>query len=165
MVFYEDDAGLIFTSSSTPNTALGAQYMKPGATRSLFIRKLTCGGADTARTNLNALIYQLIVWSSTATVINTGTSITPAPQDPGMQAAKHTAGACTGQGGTALTNGTGGPLLKGKTTSSLTGAGYWQEQNIDASPLVEGGATMSADIRVTSPIASALCSVSASTAE
>jgi len=157
--------GSLFTSSSTPNTALLATALKAGATRNVGVKSFTGSGRDTARTNLNAIQYELIKWTSTATAINTGSTVVGAPTDPGFQAAKSTMFACTGQGGTALTTGTGGPIVHATISSSLTTSQPWTEYNPDALPTIEGAATMSIDIRISSPIASALCFASVLAAE
>lgn len=147
----------LFTSSSTPNTALLAMALTAGSTLGVGVRSAIGNGRDTARTNLNALQYELIKWTSTATVVNTGSTITPAKAQPGFQASKCAGITCTGQGGTSLTTGTGGPIVHATWSSSLTSSQTWQEYNPDASPYIEGAATMSIDVRISSPIASALC--------
>jgi len=165
MACYYTAPGALFTTSSTPNTALLATALKAGATRAIAVRQAIGSGRDTARTNLNAIQYELIKWTSTATAVNTGATVTLGPTDPGFQAAKGTFFTCTGQGGTSLTTGTGGPVIHGTWTSSLTSTQPWVEYNQDAYPTIEGGATMSIDTRMSSPIASALCSSQLSVVE
>ena len=143
-----------FTSNATPNTENDAIFIKPG-TRNIGVMAMRVGGKGVNLTSLTGIAYRMKKWFTTATVINTGTTITAAPSDPGAQAAKMTsAGSQNASSG--LTSGTGGPTPQIGCTSGAAGPGAATAVTPDAIKTLEGGANQSMDLFVSSGVASML---------
>lgn len=140
-----------FATSATPNTELEPFFLKPG-TRNIGVCRLMVQGKGAALTALSGIVYRLKKWFTTAGA--GGTGAVPSPGDPGVQAAKATAGLGTGGGVAVVTAGTGGPTLQCFCGSGGAGPGGWVAQNIDDNKTLEGSANMSQDLFVASPTAS-----------
>src|SRR5690242_11091512 len=95
-----------FATSASANTEIDALFVKPGA-RNIAARLLQVLGRGAGLTSLSGIAFHLKRWTSTAS--SAGTAITPAPHDPGAQAATATAGG----GSAGVTSGTGGPVIVG----------------------------------------------------
>jgi len=104
---------------------------------------LLVGGKGAGLTQLSGIAYRLKKWFTTATTINTGTALTPAPEDPGAQAAKATSATSTGA---QFTAGTGGPTFQGGCTSGGASPGGWTAEDPDAAPTLEGSANQSSTV-------------------
>lgn len=139
-----------FTSSGTPDTETDHWFLKPG-TRNISLKSLLVGGKGAGLTQLSGIAYRLKKWFTTATAINTGTALTPAPEDPGAQACKATSGTSTGA---QFTAGTGGPTFQGGCTSGGASPGGWTAEDPDSAPTLEGSANQSFDLWVASGTAS-----------
>lgn len=139
-----------FTSSATPDSETDHWFLKPG-TRNITIKSLIVGGKGAGLTALSGIAYRLKKYFTTATAINTGTSLTPAPMDPGAQACKATSATSTGL---QFTAGTGGPTFQGGCTSGAAGPGGWVAEDPDSAPTLEGSANQSMDLWVASGTAS-----------
>ena len=139
-----------FTSSATPDTETDHWFLKPG-TRTVWLKSLLVGGKGAGLTQLSGIAYRLKKWFTTATAINTGTALTPAPLDPGAQAAKATSATSTGA---QFTAGTGGPTFQGGCMSGGASPGGWTAEDPDAAPALEGSANNSFDLNVASGTAS-----------
>jgi hypothetical protein len=115
------------------------------------MKSLIVGGKGAGLTQLSGIAYHLKKWCTTATAINTGTALVPAPEDPGAQAAKATSATSTGA---QFTAGTGGPTLQGAAYSGGAGPGAWVAEDPDSAPTLEGSANQSMDLWVASGTAS-----------
>ena len=122
-------------------------FIKPG-TRTIAVQSMRVGGKGAGLTALSGISYRLKKYFTTAAA--GGTAITPAPGDPGAQAAKATAGGASG----GVTVGTGGPTFQVGCTSGAAGPGGWTAENPDSMKVLEGSANMSMDLFVSSGTAS-----------
>jgi len=138
-LFYTDVPGAIQTTNATPNTANDCTFIKPG-TRTCWLKAIYPEGRGASLTSISGISYRLEKWFTTAST--GGTSITPSPDDPGYQAAKHTAGYAAGT----VTSGTGGPTLMLSIGSGTTSPGNWIAPSLDEAYSLEGSATQSLDI-------------------
>jgi len=118
-LFYSDVPGAIQTTNATPNTANDCFFVKPGATRTVWVTGVFPTGRGGGLTAISGIIYRLEKWTSTAS--SAGTAITPSPNDPGYQAAVHTAAYAAAT----VTSGTGGPTLLGAFGSGAASPGQW----------------------------------------
>lgn len=149
MPFVYNSSGIINTQNFVTgaiNTPQDYYFIKPG-TRNAGVLSLICGGKGAGLTALSGIQYTLEKYPTTATTINTGTAITPAPRDPGAQAAKATAATSTGA---QFTAGTGTLVYVGGCFSGAAGPGGWVAENPDALPTLEGSANQSIDLWVAS---------------
>lgn len=129
-----------FTTSATPNTELDALFIKPG-TRNVGLISIGLQGKGSNLTSLSGLINRVKKWTTTASA--GGSAVTPAPRDPGAQAAKSTAG----QASAGVTPGTGGPVVQLAVGCSGTGPGSWSWlNNPDSAIMLEGSANQSIDL-------------------
>jgi hypothetical protein len=136
-----------FTTHATPNTEIDSMFLKPG-TRTIGLQSLGVGGKGAALTSLSGIAYRIKKWFTTGG--SGGTAITPAPSDPGAQAAKATAGGATA----GVTTGTGGPTFQcGCVSGGASGSG-WMAQNPDSMKFLEGSANQSLNLFVSSGTAS-----------
>jgi len=132
-----------FTTSGTANTEIDALFIKPGA-RNCGMTLLQVGGRGAGLTTLSAIAFHIKKWTSTSSAA--GTSITPAPKDPGFQAATATAaGASAG-----VTSGTGGPIIVGAAICGAAGPGGWAARDMDSLNVAQGSSTTSIDVFVES---------------
>lgn len=135
-----------FETCSTANTEGDSMRIGAPGTRTVSLLSLLVMGKGAGLTVISGIAYRIKKWTSTA---STGGAITPAPQDPGFQAAKCAAGAASPSSG-GLLSGTGGPLLVGACGSGAAGPGGWVAENADAPPVIEASATQSIDVFVAS---------------
>ena len=131
-----------FTTNSSANTDNDTAFIKPG-TRNIAIQALIVGGKGAGLTALSGIAYRLKKWTTTAS--SGGTSVTPAPSDPGAQACKATAAWATTNSGT-VTSGTGGPTFQCGCVSGAAGPGGWTAANPDSMKVLEGSANNSMDL-------------------
>jgi hypothetical protein len=162
--YYTDTPAATQTTNSSANTTNDCLFLAVGATRNLWLQYILANGKAAALTALSGINIRLQKWTSTAS--SGGTSITPAPVDPGYQAAKHTAG----YSASAVTSGTGGPTLLGSFGFGVSSPGVWgnttgQSTNLDACPMLQAAATQSIDALNISPTASLNFEMMAGTAE
>ena len=145
---YRSVGGIVASNFVTgaANTDQDYYFIKPG-TRNVGVLSLIVGGKGAGLTALSGLQFTLEKYPTTATALNTGTALVPAPVDPGSQAAKATAGASTGA---QFTAGTGTKVYVGGCFSGAAGPGGWVAENPDALPTLEGAATQSIDLWVQS---------------
>lgn len=139
-LFYTDVPGATQTSNATPNTANDCLFIAPGATRTVWVKAIYPTGRGAGLTTISGISYRLEKWTTTAS--SGGTAITPTPNDPGYQAAKHTAGYAAG----AVTSGTGGPTLCLSIGSGVTAPGNWIAPTLDEGYSLQAAATQSLDI-------------------
>ena len=116
------------TTNATPNTETEAFFLKPGA-RNVTFAAISMIGKGAGLTQLSGIVMRIIKWGTASTA---GTSITPQPVDPGMQAATATA-ASRPTSGTTRTNG----LITGCSGTNLGG---WTMPNVDAGIVCQGSA-------------------------
>jgi hypothetical protein len=147
-----------FATSSSAGTEIDAMFIKPGA-RNISLRLLQVLGRGAGLTALSGIAFHVKRWTSTAS--SSGTAITPAPQDPGAQAATATVGAASA----GVTSGTGGPVIVGTAGCGAAGPGGWAAQDGDSAAVVQGSATQSLDIFAESGTASLNYEFSASHGE
>jgi hypothetical protein len=138
-LFFKVVPGAIQTTNASANTANDAFFVKPGATRTVWLRAINLAGRGAALTSISGISVRFEKWTTTAS--SAGTAITPTPTDTGMQAAKHTAAFSA----TTLTSGTGGPLLLMSIGCGTTSPGNWVAPSNDESYALEGAATQSID--------------------
>jgi hypothetical protein len=137
-----------FTTSATPLTEVDSMFLKPGA-RNLSAVLLQVLGRAAGATTLSGLAYRLKKWTTTPS--SSGTAITPAPHDPGAQAATATAAAASG----GVTSGTGGPIICAVAGSGVGGPGGWAARDADSAIVLQGSSTTSSlDLFVASGSAS-----------
>ena len=151
--------GAIQTTSATPLTANDCAFIKSGATRNVGLLALWPGGRGAGLNLTTGISYRVEKWTSTAS--SAGTAVTPAPSDPGFQAAKHT----SAYSATTVTSGTGGPTLLLSILSGATGPTAYIAPNPAAIHILEGAATMSIDVFCVSGTASMSFELSAQTIE
>lgn len=148
-MFYGVSLDALQTTNATPLTENDALFVKPGTTRAVWLRQMLIHGRGASLTALSQITARLKKWTTTSSA--GGTAITPSPKDPGYQAAKATAAAAVG----AVTSGTGGPTRLGVAFGcGATGPGGWQAPDLDGAPTLEGAATQSLDVFVSSATAS-----------
>jgi len=151
--------GAIQTTSATPLTADDCFFLKSGATRNVGLQSLWPGGRGSGLNVASGVTYRVEKWTSTAS--SGGTGLTPAPSDPGFQAAKHTAGYAAAT----VTSGTGGPTLLLSITSGATGPTAYVAPIPSAVHILEGAATQSIDVFIVSGTASINIEMSAQAIE
>jgi hypothetical protein len=156
---YSVTPGAEQTSNGTGGTENDSFFIKAGSTRNVALQSLIGQGKANALTAISGLMVRIKKWTSTAA--SGGTGITPTPRDPGMQAAKGTAGYAT----SAVTTGTGGPSVMGAFGMGASGPGGWVAANADSPMVLEGAATQSIDAFVSSGTATMKYELSAETIE
>lgn len=138
-MIYSVVPGAIQTTNATPLTENDCFFVKPGATRNVGLLALYLHGRAAALTAISGITIRIKKWTTTSASV--GTAVTPAPADPGMQAAKATAAYSVG----ALTSGTGGPTFMLSIGCGAAGPGGWVAENPDAVKILEAAATQSLD--------------------
>jgi hypothetical protein len=160
MMYYKDTPGAIQTTNATPNTANDCGFIKPGATRTVWLRAVNLQGKMGGATSLSNIGVRFEKWTTTAS--SAGTAITPSPDDPGYQAAVHTAAFSA----TTVTSGTGGPTLQLSLGCGVSSYSPWQAlADLGDAPSVAAAATQSIDWFNTSPTASQNFEIQLGTAE
>lgn len=119
------------TTNATPNTETETFFFKAG-TRNAWFQSMTVGGRGGGLTAITGLVFRLIRWGTASTA---GTTITPTPADPGMQAAKMTAASRPTSGTTRLN--------KVIFTCGAAGPGGFVAPNPDSVGLLEGSGAQS----------------------
>lgn len=142
------------TTNATPNTETDAFFVKAGSARNAALQSVYVVGKGAGLTTLSSIVFRLIKFGTASTA---GTSITPAPKDPGMQAAKHTA-ASRPTAGTTRTN----HVIFG---CGATGPGGYIAPNVDSPMVLEAGSALSIDMMDASGTASLTYEWSAETVE
>jgi hypothetical protein len=158
-LFYTIVPGAIQTTNATPLTANDCFFVKPGATRTVWVKAIFPEGRGAGLTSISGITYRLEKWFTTAS--SGGTAVTPSPNDPGYQASKHTAGWAVAT----VTSGTGGPTLMLSIGSGTTSPGNWIAPTLDDAYALEAAATQSLDIFCASGTASLNFELSVSTVE
>jgi hypothetical protein len=158
-LFYTIVPGAIQTTNAAPLTANDCFFVKPGATRTVWIKAIYPEGRGALLTSISGITYRLEKWTTTAS--SAGTAVTPSPNDVGYQAAKHTAGWAVAT----VTSGTGGPTLMLSIGSGTTSPGNWIAPTLDEGYALEGAATQSLDIFNASGAASLNFELSVATVE
>lgn len=133
-----------FVTHATPGTEIDAFFVKPGA-RNVGIQAMYVGGKGAGLTALSGIAYRLKRYPTTAS--SGGTAVTPAPDDPGFQACK----ASAGEASAGVTPGSGTLVFLGGCTSGAAGPGGWTAPNPDSVKVVEGSANQSIDLFASSP--------------
>lgn len=157
--YYSVVPGATQTTNGTGGTENDAFFVKPGATREVYVCGVFPAGKANAATTISGITYRLKKWTSTAS--SAGTSITPSPKNTGFRASIHTAA----YSATTLTSGTGGPTLLMSLGSGTSTPGPWFTDNLDRAYDIDAAATQSIDIFNSSPAASQVFEVSVDTAE
>ena len=120
-------------TNGTANTETEVFFVKAGV-RNCALQAMYVIGKGAGLTAISGIVFRLIKWATAATG---GTGITATPKDPGMQAAKQTAGSAP-TAGTTRTN----HVLFG---CGAAGPGGWVAPNPDSVILMEGGGAFSID--------------------
>ncbi len=120
-------------TNATPGTENETFFVKAGV-RNCALQEMYVLGKGAGLTAISGIAHRIIKWGTASTA---GTSITPRPKDPGMQAAKATA-ASAPTAGTTRTN----MLVFG---CGAAGPGGWVAPNPDSVILLEGGGALSID--------------------
>jgi hypothetical protein len=141
------------TTNAAAGTATETFFAKPG-TRNIALLSVNVQGKASAATSISGLVFRLYKWGTASTG---GTTITPAPADPGVQVAKHTAASRSVAG---LTR-TNGPIFG----CGKAGPGGYVAPTIDAPLTAEGGAAGSLNMEDVGAEASLLFEFSASVQE
>lgn len=121
------------TTNATPATENETFFVKPG-TRNCALQSMYVLGKGAGLTAISGIVHRIIRWGTASTA---GTTITPTPKDPGMQASKCTAASAPTAGTTRLNR-----ILFG---CGAAGPGGWVAPNPDSVELQEGGAATSID--------------------
>lgn len=159
-LFYTDVPGATITSNATPGTANDCFFIKSGSARTVWLNAIYLQGRGASLTSIYGITVRLEKWTTTAA--SGGSAITPSPNDPGYQAAKHTAGF-----GATVTSGTGGPTLMLAIGCGATSPFPWVNPQgpSDQSYALEAGATQSLDLFNVCGVASVPFEVSTGTVE
>jgi hypothetical protein len=138
---YSDVPGAIQTTNASALTANDCFFVKPGATRPIWLKALWVTGRGAGLTAISGITLRLEKWFTTAST--GGTSITPSPKDDAAPAAGHTAA----YSATTVTSGTGGPTLLCSVGSGAASPGPpWSAPTLDDSYELSAAATKSIDI-------------------
>jgi len=121
-------------TNATPATENETFFIKAGV-RNVALQAMYVLGKGAGLTAISGIVHRIIKWGTASTA---GTTITPAPRDPGMQAAKHTA-ASAPTAGTSRTN--SGPVFG----CGAAGPGGWVAPNPDSVIVLEGSSAASID--------------------
>lgn len=140
----------VLTTSGTPNTETEAFFLKAGV-RNSMLTSVRVNGRAAAATTISGISFRIIKWGTASTA---GTSVTPAPRDPGMQASKSTAATAPTAGTTRTQH-----MIFG---CGKAGPGGWVAETPDHKLLMEGGGALSIDMLAASSEASLTYDFSAS---
>lgn len=113
------------TTNGSANTETETLFMKPGATRNLYLQALYAIGKAAGLTAISGIVFRIVRWGTASTA---GTGITPTPKDPGMQAAVSTAASRPTSGSTRTNRGIFG--------CGAAGPGGWVAPNQDSMEVV-----------------------------
>lgn len=117
-------------SASTENETF---FVKAGV-RNCALQSMYVIGKGAGLTAISGIAHRIIKWGTASTA---GTSITPTPKDPGMQAAKATAASAPTAGSTRTNR-----IVFG---CGAAGPGGWVAPNPDSVEIMEGGGAFSID--------------------
>ncbi len=120
------------TTNGSANTETETFFVKAGSGRNVGVQKVDVQGKGAGLTAISGIAFRLNKWSTASTA---GTSVTPAPRDPGMQAAKATAATRPTSGSTR----TIGPVFG----CGAAGPGGWVAETPDAILYMEAGGAQS----------------------
>lgn len=147
------------TTNATPNTVNTVIFHKPGA-RTMKMMGVGVQGKNVSLSLLHSIEFRVQKWTTTASAIGTGTSITPAPDAQADRVALFTS-AYSLAASSLLNNGTGGPTPLKIFGCTATGPGGWnaESEGPDAGFDLNGGVNMSIDVLVASGLASLLYAI------
>jgi hypothetical protein len=140
-----------YATSGSLNTEIDFLFIAPGATRASTLIALRVQGKGAGLTALSGIAFRVKQWTASAS--SGGTAITPRAVDKRAPAAVSTAAAGAGGGTGAVTSGTTA-FLVGGCGCGASGPGGWVAPNPDGAIVLDGGATMSADLFSSSGTAS-----------
>lgn len=123
-------------TNGSANTESSVWYFKPG-TRNVALQSMYVVGKGAGLTAISGIGIRVAKFATAGT---SGTAITPAPRDPGMQAAKATAAS-------GHTIGTGTRTNHVFFGCGAAGPGGWVAPNPDSLVLLEGSATNGVDVQ------------------
>lgn len=158
-MFYTIVPGAIQTTNAAPLTANDCFFVKPGATRTVWVKAIYPEGRGALLTSISGITYRLEKWFTTAS--SAGTAVTPSPNDPGYQASLHTSAWAVAT----VTSGTGGPTLMLSIGSGTTSPGNWIAPTLDDAYALAAAANSSLDIFNASGAASLNFELSVATVE
>lgn len=121
------------TTSATPATETDTFFVKAGV-RNVALQAVYVLGKGAGLTALSGIGFRIIKLTTASTG---GTTMTPSPKDPGMQAAKATSASRPTIGSTRINH-----LVFG---CGAAGPGGWVAPNLDSCLLLEGGGGLSID--------------------
>ena len=122
------------TTNGSANTETDTWFVKAGV-RNVALQSMYVVGKGAGLTAISGISFRIIKFTTASTA---GTAITPAPRDPGMQAAKATS-ASRPTAGSTRTNVS--PIFG----CGAAGPGGWVAPNPDSMILLEGGGGLSID--------------------
>jgi hypothetical protein len=119
------------TTNGSANTETETYFVKAG-TRNVGLQSMYVVGKGAGLTAISGIAFRIIRWGTASTA---GTSLTPTPKDPGMQAAKATAASRPTSGTTRINH-----LVFG---CGAAGPGGWVAPNPDSIIYMEGSGAQS----------------------
>jgi len=140
MFVYGVIPGALQTTNAAANTANDCFFLKPGATRTLWVKRFDVVGRGGGLSLISGLVFRFEQWTTTSS--SGGTAITPGPHDGTMPAATATAAFAVAT----VTSGTGGPVLKGGVGCGAAGPGSWVGMDMDAWFSISAAANQSLDV-------------------
>jgi hypothetical protein len=117
------------TTNGSINTATETGFLKPGTNASVYLSKISIGGAAAAATALSHITVRGLLWATASTG---GTGFSLIARTKGAPATGIT-GASRSTAGTTRTN--VGPIV----SCGVASGNVWQTENIDAMPSVPAG--------------------------
>lgn len=122
------------TTSATPATETDAFFVKAGA-RDVGLQAVYCIGKGAGLTAISGIAFRIVKFGTASTA---GTGITPAPKDPGAQAAK----------ATSASRPTAGATRTNRTVfgCGAAGPGAWVAPNRDSMEFLEAAGAPSVDM-------------------
>lgn len=124
-----------FTTNGSANTETDTWFFKAG-TRNSALQSVQMLGKGAGLTSISGIVGRVVRYGTAST---SGTSVTPTPKDPGMQAAKSTAATLPTAGSTRTNR-----LIFG---CGAAGPGGWVTPNPDSVELMEGSGAFSIDLQ------------------
>ena len=124
----------VLTTNGSANTETDAWFLKAG-TRNAMLQSVSVIGRGGGLTAISGIAFRIIKFGTAST---SGTSMTPAPADPGYQAAKATS-ASRPTAGSTRTN-------KHIFGCGAAGPGGWVAENPDTMEVLEGSGALSLDM-------------------
>jgi hypothetical protein len=121
------------TTNGSANTETDTWFLKAGV-RNVALQSMYVVGKGAGLVAISGIAFRIIKFTTASTA---GTSITPTPKDPGMQAAKATSASRPTAGATRVNR-----IVFG---CGAAGPGGWVCPNPDSLELLEGGGALSID--------------------